>query len=74
MTTEVAVAPSRAPAKLIEKPKQEESVTATTPASQPISVETIRMCAYLKWEAAGKPQGDDCRFWFEAEQELRQKK
>ncbi len=74
MTTEVAEAPSQAPAKKNEKPKREQSVTATTPASPPVSVEAIRMCAYLKWEAAGKPQGDGCRFWFEAERELRQKK
>jgi hypothetical protein len=74
MTTEVAEAPSRAAAKQIEKPKQEQSVTATTSASPPFSVEAIRMCAYLKWEAAGKPQGDDCRFWFAAERELCQKK
>jgi Protein of unknown function (DUF2934) len=30
----------------------------------------IRLCAYRKWEAAGKPAGDGIRFWLEAEQEL----
>jgi len=34
----------------------------------------IRMRAYLRWEAAGRPSGDGVRFWLEAEQELRQAK
>jgi len=32
--------------------------------------ETIRYRAYLKWERAGRPQGEDQKFWFEAEKEL----
>jgi Protein of unknown function (DUF2934) len=32
--------------------------------------EAIRLCAYQKWEAAGKPTGDGIQFWLEAEQEL----
>jgi Ser-tRNA(Ala) deacylase AlaX len=32
--------------------------------------EDIRLCAYWKWEAAGKPTGDGVQFWLEAEQEL----
>jgi hypothetical protein len=35
-----------------------------------ISDERIRLCAYQKWEAAGKPGGDGLQFWLEAEQEL----
>jgi DUF2934 family protein len=35
-----------------------------------VSVEDIRLCAYQKWEAAGKPAGDGVQFWLEAEQEL----
>jgi hypothetical protein len=31
----------------------------------------IRITAYHKWVAAGCPAGDDMRFWFEAERELR---
>ncbi|QVL30001.1 DUF2934 domain-containing protein [Telmatocola sphagniphila] len=31
--------------------------------------EDIRLCAYHKWEAAGKPTGDGVSFWLEAEQE-----
>ena len=30
----------------------------------------IRLSAYQKWEAAGKPNGDGVQFWLEAEQEL----
>lgn len=26
--------------------------------------------AYEKWQARGCPEGDDCRDWFEAEQEV----
>ena len=39
-----------------------------------VSDEDIRLCAYQKWEAAGKPTGDGVQFWVEAEQELVQRK
>jgi len=32
--------------------------------------EGIQLCAFYKWEAAGKPSGNDVQFWLEAEQEL----
>jgi len=32
----------------------------------------IRERAHQKWEAAGKPDGDNSRFWLDAEQELLQ--
>lgn len=32
--------------------------------------EDIQLCAFHKWEAAGKPTGDGVRFWLEAEKEL----
>lgn len=35
-----------------------------------VSDEDIRLCAYQKWEAAGKPTGDGIQFWLAAEQEL----
>ena len=38
--------------------------------SQVASAEAIRLCAYRKWEGAGKPSGDGIQFWLEAEQEL----
>jgi hypothetical protein len=33
-------------------------------------VDEVRLRAYLRWEAAGKPEGDGVKFWLEAEQEL----
>jgi hypothetical protein len=30
----------------------------------------VQLCAFYKWEAAGKPGGADVRFWLEAEEEL----
>jgi hypothetical protein len=42
--------------------------------AQLVSAEDIRLCAYRKWENAGKPTGDGIRFWPEAEQELVQRK
>ena len=36
--------------------------------------ENIRMCAYRKWEAAGRPAGDGVQFWLEAERELVERK
>jgi hypothetical protein len=30
----------------------------------------IQLCAFHKWEAAGKPTGDGTQFWLEAEREL----
>jgi hypothetical protein len=56
--------------------------TTTTPApimtdgktkrSKPLSDDEIRLCAYRKWEAAGKPSGDGVQFWLAAKQELEQ--
>jgi hypothetical protein len=40
------------------------------PKTQLISAEEIRLCAYRKWEGAGKPTGDGIQFWLEAEHEL----
>lgn len=42
--------------------------------SQSISADDVRLCAYRKWESAGKPTGDGIRFWLEAEHELGQHK
>jgi hypothetical protein len=36
--------------------------------------QAVRVRAYQKWEAAGKPKGDGVNFWIEAEQELLQVK
>jgi hypothetical protein len=39
-----------------------------------ITLDDIRLRAYSKWEAAGKPDGDGSRFWLAAEAELLQEK
>ena len=38
------------------------------------SEEAIRLRAYQKWEAAGKPDGDGRRFWLQAVHEILQGK
>ena len=51
------------------------SPTAIAPGAQghdvrSASADDIRLCAYRKWESAGRPTGDGIQFWLEAEQEL----
>ena len=44
---------------------------ANTPSDGKVPTdEAIRLDAYLKWVAAGKPAGDGIGFWLDAEQEL----
>jgi hypothetical protein len=43
----------------------------TTAPQSGLSEEAIRQRAYQKWEAAGRPEGNDMKFWLEAERELR---
>ena len=47
------------------------SAAHVKPKALPVSEEDIRMAAYYKWEAAGRPVGDGRNFWAEAEMELR---
>jgi len=45
--------------------------TLTSPAwAKTMSQQEIGEQAYKKWEAAGKPNGRDLKFWLEAQQEL----
>lgn len=53
-----------------QKPTVYSLLAEPSPNGQPVSEEAIRLCAYGKWEAAGKPGGDGVRFWLEAEKEL----
>lgn len=62
---------------ILDRPGATEPKTApkasTGAKSHNASVATtqdIRLCAYLKWESAGKPTGDGITFWLEAEREL----
>ena len=32
--------------------------------------ETLQKAAYYKWEAAGRPEGNELYFWLEAEKEI----
>jgi len=43
---------------------------ATNHRAPSVSADDIRLCAYQKWEHAGKPAGDGVQFWLEAELEL----
>jgi hypothetical protein len=47
-------------------------VAAPRAPRQQASEEEIRLCAYRKWESAGRPPGDGVQFWLEAEAELKQ--
>lgn len=46
-------------------------VEHNTPA---VSADDVRLCAYRKWERAGRPIGDGMQFWLEAERELKRGK
>jgi hypothetical protein len=72
MTTPDAKAARPGAVKLTSKPKDVEPAAPTPPTCQPVPVEAIRLRAYQRWEAAGKPPGDGVNFWHEAEQELLQ--
>lgn len=48
----------------------ETAVASSDHDQKGVSDEDIRLCAYQKWEAAGKPAGDGVAFWLEAEQEM----
>jgi len=43
-----------------------------SPNDQPVFEEVIRLWAYQKWEAVGKPGGNGVNFWLEAEREILQ--
>jgi hypothetical protein len=43
---------------------------AAAPSNGQMDEQTIRLRAYEKWEAAGRPGGDGVQFWLEAEKEL----
>jgi len=77
-TMRMKAAPSakRAPASPTSKmrPAVASVLAEPSPNGQPVSKETIRLCAYRKWETAGKPGGDGINFWLEAERELSQAK
>ena len=56
----------------------EKNHSSRTPARGPVeltpTLNSIRERAYQKWQAAGRPMGDNICFWEEAEQELLQER
>ena len=47
-------------------------LTSVSPSIQSLCLNDIWRLAHQKWEAAGRPGGDNSCFWAEAEQELLQ--
>jgi hypothetical protein len=62
------------PVQPADTPKADGPTSAAPPADPPPSADEIRLHAYLRWEASGKPPGDGVKFWLEAEQDLLQAK
>ena len=65
--------------KVVKPPKTAAGKVSTKVGANPaddgtkeVSEEKLRLLAYLKWEAAGKPAGDGGCYWLDAERELRQ--
>jgi len=62
------------------QPKEETKIAAPPPSMasscgvKRMTEAAIRIRAYQKWSAAGKPPGDGVTFWLEAERELLQVK
>jgi hypothetical protein len=53
-----------------EPKRQAPAASERAPLRETPSEDDIRRSAYLKWEAAGRPEGHDLFFWVEAEREL----
>jgi Protein of unknown function (DUF2934) len=70
----VAKAKAGTPKKSAAKALPTKNGTAVSYSTQaqgiPVPEAAIRLCAYLKWEAAGKPPGDGMDFWLQARHEL----
>lgn len=59
--------------------RHDETATVSSnghPSSEttPSAVDAVRLRAYQRWEAAGRPDGDGVNFWLEAERDLSQQK
>jgi hypothetical protein len=62
--------PSASRATSQTKPAVASALAEPSPHGRPVSEDDIRLCAFGKWVAAGRPGGDGIRFWLDAEQEL----
>lgn len=74
MTTHHQKTATVAQSTLVKPPNEPKAAQIPAPDGQEktkwVSQEMIRLRAYQKWEAAGKPKGDGVLFWLEAEKEL----
>jgi len=72
MWSKIAALAKPASAKLKTKSKSGVASASNdhTQTSKSVSEEAVGLRAYLKWEAAGRPDGDGFRFWLEAEREV----
>jgi hypothetical protein len=74
MRNQSATLPNPVPTKAATQPKttgrSAPVLQGQLPKQPTVSEETVRLRAFQKWEAAGRPIGDGLRFWFEAEREL----
>ena len=68
----VVKAKKAAPAKTPRKRKSPVKSVHEEPVQngQVVTDDAIQRRAYERWEAAGRPPGDDIRFWVEAKEEL----
>ena len=62
---EAAAPVSEIPVSALKGADVSQAQICTTPPE-----EIVRIGAYFRWDAAGRPGGDGVRFWLEAEQEL----
>jgi hypothetical protein len=72
MTTRIARAVKLAAARPAPKRLEVEPSPAIPPEPRPTCPDEVRVRAYHKWVAAGRPPGDGACFWLDAEQELHQ--
>jgi hypothetical protein len=68
----IKVARRTSPQRFVPLAKYLTPVLAESKEALPVTEEQVRLHAYLKWEAAGKPPGDGVNFWLEAKRELGQ--
>jgi Protein of unknown function (DUF2934) len=70
MRKKAATAANPAPAQ--PPPEVRAAVPGDANPAGAVPEEEVRLRAYQKWEAAGKPAGDGVNFWLAAERELRE--
>jgi len=68
--TAAANAEPASQAAIMSRPGTTYGPVCSSPVGKLLSQDAIRLRAYQKWEAAGRPGGDGLRFWLDAEREL----